>query len=105
MVVSNISAEEFFKKYEKNPDEWEIIDVRETFEWEEGHIKSSKLIPMNEIAGKEDEIDWKKKVLIYCRSGNRSFQVAGYLSSGDRKIWNLEGGILEIDKNSKYLTK
>lgn len=93
-MVKNIDSKKLSEILKAEKDAWEIIDVREKFEWDEGHIQGAKLIPMGEIVEREKEIDWSKKVLFYCRSGNRSFQVANYFSQNSKDVWNLEGGVL-----------
>ncbi len=51
-----------------------ILDVRTQEEYNEGHIENSVLLPMNDISAKAEEIltDKDAKILVYCRSGNRS---------------------------------
>ncbi len=51
-----------------------ILDVRELYEYEEGHIKGAVLIPYTEIESRaETELPDKESViLVYCRSGRRS---------------------------------
>jgi rhodanese-related sulfurtransferase len=102
-MVKNIGGEDIKNILAKEKNSWEIIDVREKYEWDEGHISSARLISMGEIAEREDEIDWSKKVLFYCRSGSRSFQVANYFSQRGKEVWNLEGGVLGLDDD--YLEK
>ena len=79
-----------------------IIDVRTPGEYNQYRIKGSVLIPMNEIPSKIDyfkEITKEKKVLLYCRSGNRSEYVARFLiEQGVEKIYNLQYGIIYVPK-------
>lgn len=51
-----------------------IIDVRTEDEYNSGHIKNSILIPVNDLKDKAENIlkDKNQKILIYCRTGNRS---------------------------------
>ncbi|MDF2567425.1 MAG: Rhodanese domain protein [Oscillospiraceae bacterium] len=51
-----------------------ILDVRTKEESDTGHIKNSILIPDTEIASEvESKVpDKSKRILVYCRSGNRS---------------------------------
>jgi len=104
-MVNNLNCEKLKTILESEKDQWEIIDVREIFEWNSGHIENAKLISMGEIIEKENEIDWNKKVLFYCRSGNRSFQVASFFSQKGKDVWNLEGGILGLEEDFGYLVK
>lgn len=72
-----------------------VIDVREQWEYDEGHIPNITLIPMNEIPARLDEIPTDKEVIVTCRSGNRSGQVTEFLrQQGFTNVHNMEGGIL-----------
>ncbi|HOK39749.1 MAG TPA: rhodanese-like domain-containing protein [bacterium] len=81
-----------------------ILDVRTKKEYEQGHIKNSKLIPIDELQNRINEIEnYKdKKILVYCRSGRRSKIALELLKNkGFRYIYNLKYGI--IDWNEKGL--
>ncbi len=72
-----------------------VIDVREQFEYDEGHIPGIPLIPMSEFQSRLDEIPTDKEVIVTCRSGNRSGQVTDFLrQEGYTNIHNMEGGIV-----------
>ncbi len=72
-----------------------VLDVREQWEYEEGHIPGITLLPMNEVPANLDQIPTDKEVILTCRSGNRSGQVTDYLrEQGFDNVHNMEGGIL-----------
>ena len=72
-----------------------VLDVREQYEYDEGHIPGVVLIPMAEIANRLREIPADKQVIVTCRSGNRSGQVTQFLlEQGFDNVHNMEGGIL-----------
>jgi rhodanese-related sulfurtransferase len=72
-----------------------VLDVREQWEYDEGHIPGVTLIPMAEIADRIDEVPTDKTIIVTCRSGNRSGQVTDYLrQQGYDDVHNMEGGIL-----------
>ncbi len=72
-----------------------VLDVREPFEFAEGHIPGVKLIPVDEVSSRLNEIPKDKTVVVTCRSGNRSDQVTAYLQSrGYTRVHNMVGGIL-----------
>ncbi|MBE5960907.1 MAG: rhodanese-like domain-containing protein [Lachnospiraceae bacterium] len=60
-----------------------ILDVRTKSEYAEGHIKDAVLMPYDEIEDyAESEFEDKdQKILVYCRSGNRS-KVAAQILAG-----------------------
>ncbi len=71
-----------------------LLDVREQSEYDAGHIPGVKLIPVGAVAGRLNEIPKDKAVIVTCRSGNRSSQVAKYLrDQGYTNIHNMLGGI------------
>lgn len=74
---------------------FELIDVREEYEFDEVNIKG-KLIPMGEVMDRLNEIPKDKQVVVHCRSGKRSASVVGALESqhGYTNLYNLRGGIL-----------
>lgn len=55
-----------------------ILDVRTPEEYNGGHIENAVLLPVTEIPDKAEEIlpDKDSKILVYCRSGNRSATAA-----------------------------
>jgi len=74
-----------------------ILDVRTQEEYDAGHIEGSILIPDFEIAGREEEFfpDKSATILIYCRSGRRSENVARALvEKGHTAVYDF-GGILD----------
>jgi phage shock protein E len=73
-----------------------LIDVREQWEYDEGHIPGVTLIPMNEVPNRLTEIPTDKEVIVTCRSGNRSGQITDYLrQQGFDNVHNMSGGIVE----------
>ena len=72
-MYEQITAEEA-KKIMDSGEEHIILDTREQFEFDEGHIPGAILIPYTEIENKAEEKlpDKDKLILVYCRSGRRS---------------------------------
>lgn len=72
-----------------------FVDVREPEEYAQVRIEGAELIPLSEFAGRFAEIPRDQPVVLYCRSGNRSAQAAGWLSAkGYSNLLNLDGGIM-----------
>jgi len=92
------------KRMKEGNEEFQLIDVRENSEHEFCNI-GGELIPMGAIFLNVDKIDKNIKVIIYCRSGNRSANVIKALEQqfGFDNLYNLKGGILgwsdEIDNS------
>ncbi len=73
---------------------FELIDVREPFEYEIAQIDGAKLIPLGEIAERLDELKREQPIIVHCHSGMRSAQAVRLLQQrGFAKVYNLEGGI------------
>lgn len=75
-----------------------IIDVRTIGEFQNGHIKGSKNIPLNTIENKINEIKkLKKPIITCCASGMRSAQAASILKQNDIEVLN-GGGWNSLNK-------
>ncbi|HJP85453.1 MAG TPA: molybdopterin-synthase adenylyltransferase MoeB [Gemmatimonadaceae bacterium] len=85
----------------------EIIDVREPFEWELGHIPGARLVPMNRIADEIPRLDKRRETILYCKVGLRSRFAAEQLAdAGLSEVRNLTGGILRwIDDVDPTMTR
>lgn len=92
MAVVDIGTEELRKLIKKG--QVEIIDVREPEEFAVINIKGSKLISMNELKERVQEIDWQKEVVFVCRSGSRS-KLMAYMLDIPQDIKNLQYGIYD----------
>jgi sulfur-carrier protein adenylyltransferase/sulfurtransferase len=74
-----------------------LVDTREPHEYEEAHLEGARLVPPGVL---EDEIgsvvpDRERRVLLYCRTGNRSGKAAEQMTAlGYSNVANVEGGIL-----------
>jgi len=72
-----------------------ILDVREDWEYEEGHIEGARNFTLHNIPTQGEELsDWKEKeVIIHCKSGVRSLKAQALLQQqGFTNIVNLLGG-------------
>ena len=71
-----------------------ILDVREQSEYDAGHIPGVKLIPLNDVPNRLNDIPKDKPVIVTCRSGNRSGQATDFLrQQGYTNVHNMTGGI------------
>jgi rhodanese-related sulfurtransferase len=72
-----------------------VVDVREKWELDTASIPEVLHIPMAEIPSRIGELDASQEIVVMCRSGGRSMQVAQFLDrNGFRSVANLTGGIL-----------
>jgi rhodanese-related sulfurtransferase len=73
--------------------EAQLIDVREPYEWEAGHIAEAKHIELEHLAGRADEIDSDRPVIFQCRIGRRSALATEAFAASGYEAYNLAGGI------------
>lgn len=72
-----VSAIEAKKMIEEN--KIQVIDVRTPEEFNDGHIPGAKLIPLQDIEKRLDELNKEQDYLLVCHSGNRSAQAQDIL--------------------------
>ena len=83
-----------------------LLDVREEYEYQEGHIKGAVNLPLREILEKKDTLPKNKDIYVYCRSGHRSADAVNFLKSlGFEKVHNIEGGFIDISFNEYHKDK
>jgi sulfur-carrier protein adenylyltransferase/sulfurtransferase len=49
----------------KNPEDYNLVDVRQPKEYERGHLPGAKLIPLGDLEDRLDELDPKKPIVAY----------------------------------------
>ena len=83
-----------------------LLDVREEYEYQEGHIKGAVNLPLREILEKKDTLPKNKDIYVYCRRGHRSADAVNFLKSlGFEKVHNIEGGFIDISFNEYHKDK
>jgi hypothetical protein len=66
-----------------------ILDVRSKAEYDGGHIKGSKLIPLPVLSQQLSSLDKSKVIITCCASGMRSEQAKGILlANGFKEVYN-----------------
>ncbi len=76
-----------------------LIDVRQPEEYNQGHIPNVKLIPLDQLPNRLNEIPRDKFVVMTCHSGNRSNQATQFLRQhGFDNVHNMLGGIIAWQK-------
>ena len=56
-----------------------LVDVRSSGEFAEGNVKGSTNIPLDQVSSNLDKFKGKEKIVVFCRSGNRSGQAKAIL--------------------------
>ena len=89
-----------------DPD-FKLIDVRTTEEFESGHIENAIHIDFYSDSFQSKILNLKKnsKIILYCRTNNRSSKSADFLLNNDYvDISVIEGGITSWVKNGNDIT-
>lgn len=91
--MKEVSVQEL-KALKESKELFQLIDVREPYEYEIAHI-GGELIPMAQIAWAPEKIARDRRVVIHCRSGGRSVNIIRLLEErfGFDNLYNLRGGI------------
>ena len=102
MTPPEISAQELAER-RKQGEAIGLIDCREPWENELVRLEGSTLIPMNDTAGRIEELrGMEGQLVFYCHHGVRSMHVVQWLrAQGLENVVSLAGGIhawsLEVD--------
>lgn len=71
-----------------------VVDVREPWEYAQGHIPGAVLIPLGQLSQRLAELDPAQPVAAICASGNRSQSAAALLGQkGFNKVFNVLDGM------------
>ena len=90
--MKTINAKEF-KNLLKNNNNFQIIDIREPYEYEDGALTNEN-IPLDKMMSSLNKIHRNRPVIIYCQSGKRASAII-YMLEKEYKLenlYNLEGG-------------
>ena len=80
-----------------------LLDVRDRFEWESGHVPAARHVPLAELVARAGELPRDTPVLVYCQTGSRSAIAASVLrmlgidarDAGGINAWRRRGGPVE----------
>jgi hydroxyacylglutathione hydrolase/adenylyltransferase/sulfurtransferase len=71
----------------------QLIDVREPYEREAGHIAGSRHVELQDLAAQADTVDRDRPVIFQCRSGARSLMAAQAFRRAGYDAWSMAGGL------------
>lgn len=93
--IQNLTSDELFELMKsENGSKPVVIDVREPWEFAQGHIPGAVLIPLGQLSSRAEEFDISQPVAVVCATGNRSQSAAAILGQkGFSKIYNLKDGM------------
>ncbi len=89
-----------------NRDDVAVIDVRESPEYNAGHVPDARLIPVASVFARRDELPRDKDIVFVCAVGQRSALGAEMAAaSGLTRLFNLEGGTEAWIKSGQTVEK
>jgi rhodanese-related sulfurtransferase len=71
----------------------QLIDVREPYEHEAGHIDGTRLIGLVELSDQAASIERERPVVFYCRVGGRSSMAAQAFRAAGFEAYSMTGGL------------
>src|SRR3954451_11563247 len=78
---------------EQDP-ELQVIDVREPYEREAGHIAGTHHIELTKLSEQAGSLDSSRPVVFYCRVGSRSTMAAQALRASGFEAYSMDGGLV-----------
>ncbi len=93
-VFMEIEVADLFSLLEEDKNKVKLIDIRDTYEHDQGAIPGSENLPVHLLPEKIAELDKNKTLVFYCQVGVRSAQICAWmLENGFKHVHNLRGGI------------
>lgn len=99
MKMIDISELELLTESEKPV----IVDVREDFEYNSGHVPNAKNIPLSQLEERYEEIT--DGTYLICQSGARSARACQYLSTKGIETINVSGGTSSWSRHLEFTDK
>jgi rhodanese-related sulfurtransferase len=100
---TDIDPEQLAEWMVSDPD-LQVVDVRERYERDAGHIEGSRHIPLVELSARAAEIERDRPVVFYCRVGARSDMAAQALRAGGLQALSMRGGLLRWASENRPLS-
>lgn len=75
------------------PEGAKILDVREDYEWEAGHVDGAIHIPLDRLPDSLDDLDPDQDLAVICRTGGRSARATQWLDAHGYSAVNVNGGM------------
>ena len=73
--------------------EIDLVDVREPYEWDAGHIPGARHVELERLASRAESIPHDRKVVFHCRLGIRSAMAMQAFRASGWDAYHLDGGI------------
>lgn len=93
-VINEIDSESLRERL-KSGEDLLLLDIRTPAEVAQGAIPGAQTLPMHLLPLRLNELPKDQDLVLYCRSGARSYQACAYLmQQGWGRVLNLRGGII-----------
>lgn len=88
----------------RDPATVQLVDVREPYEWEAGHIEGAHHIELERLASQAETLDRDRPLVLYCRLGARSGMAANAFRRAGFDAYSMVGGLERWDAEGRPLT-
>jgi rhodanese-related sulfurtransferase len=82
----------------------QVIDVREAYEREAGHIAGTRHIALVELTGQANTVERERPVVFYCRVGARSEMAAQAFRAAGYEAYSMSGGLRRWAQENRPLS-
>ncbi len=83
--------------------ELQLVDVREPYEREAGHIPDSSHIELTALTAQAGTLEQARPVVFYCRAGSRSLMAAQAFRASGFEAYSMAGGLLRWAQEGRAL--
>ena len=83
--------------------ELQLVDVREPYEHEAGHIPEDRHIQLIELSSQAGTLEPERAVVFYCRTGSRSLMAAQAFRASGFEAYSMAGGLLRWAQEGRAL--
>jgi rhodanese-related sulfurtransferase len=82
----------------------QVVDVRESYEREAGHIETTRHIELVELSAAAESFDRERPVVFYCRVGARSAMAAQAFRASGFEAYSMNGGLVRWAQEGRSLS-
>jgi rhodanese-related sulfurtransferase len=98
-----LEPEQVAKRLAEDP-RVQVIDVRESYEREAGHIEGTRHIALVELSGAVASVERDRPVVFYCRVGSRSAMAAQAFRASGFEAYSMQGGLVRWAQEGRPLS-
>jgi len=91
------------EQVQQRGDDVQLVDVREPYEWEAGHIEGARHIELERLASQAETLDRGRPLYLYCRLGARSGMAANAFRRAGFDAYSMVGGLERWDAEGRPL--